>query len=76
MSVSERDELVNHNYYIEGTNGLYRNYNVKHEEVKQYYRKHEDIDNVIWWTHILYDNAYEYIMNNNIEKYIVVYHVM
>ena len=72
MSVSERDKLVNHNYYIDGTNGLYKNYNVKHEDVKQYYRKYEDIDNVIWWTHILYDNAYEYIINNNIEKYIVV----
>lgn len=72
MSVSERDKLVNHNYYIDGTNGLYKNYNVKHEDIKQYYRKYESIDNVIWWTHILYDNAYEYIMNNNIEKYIVV----
>ena len=73
MSISQRDNLVNCNYYVEGSNGLYRNYKPKHKEVEQYFRTYnEEQRNVIWWTHILYDNAYEYIMKNNIEKYIVV----
>lgn len=73
MSVSERDNLVNYNYYVKNSDGLYRNYKPKHKEVEQYFRTYsEDEQNVIWWTHILYDNAYEYIMNNNIEKYVVV----
>ena len=64
MSVSERDNLVNYNYYVKNSDGLYRNYKPKHKEVEQYFRTYsEDEQNVIWWTHILYDNAYEYIMN-------------
>lgn len=73
MSINQRDNLVNNNYYIAGSNGLYKNYKPKHDSIKEYFRTYNDEQqDVIWWTHILYDNAYEYIMKNNIERYIVV----
>lgn len=73
MSISQRDSIVNKENYVEGSNGLYRNYKAKHKEVEQYFRTYDnDRQNIIWWTHILYDNAYEYLEENHIEKYTVV----
>ncbi len=84
MSTKQRDELVNKDHYIFGSDGMYKNYKIKHKELEQFYRTYikgpddkvnpDDIkiENSIWWTHILYDNAYDYITNNNIEKYTVV----
>lgn len=84
MSVIQRDNLVNKEHYIQGSDGMYKDYKVKHKELEEFYRTYTPgpddkinppetkIENSIWWTHILYDNAYEYITNNNIEKYTVV----